>query len=137
MIDAEGRYQLPLNPRFPFQVNLFPFDPSEAPFSMNWHERLDLFIPVDGKGKFRTGDRVVPFSAGRVLVVDARSMHGVLEFHGATPRCIVISFLPELVCSVASSDCDSQYLTPFYCQRESTEPALRRGDRLGAPLHAT
>lgn len=134
LIDAEGRYDLPLNPRFPFQVNLFAFSPDQAPFSMNWHERLELFIPVEGKGKFRMGDRVIPFAAGDVLVVDVRSMHGVLEFHGDDPRCIVISFLPELVCSVASTDCDSQYLTPFYCQRESTEPALRRGDRLSAPL---
>ena len=135
LVDAEGRYQVDLDPRFPLLVNLFSFAHSQAPFSMNWHERLELFVPVEGKGKFRMGDRVVPFSAGDVLVVDVRSMHGVLEFAGGHPRGIVITFLPELVCSVTSADCDSQYLTPFYCQTESVEPALRRPDRFSAPVH--
>lgn len=136
LVDAEGRYEVPLNPRFPFHINLFSFSPARAPFSMNWHERLELFVPLVGKGKFRMGDRAVPFAAGDVLVVDVRSMHGVLEFNGRHPRAAVISFLPELICGAASPECDSQYLTPFYCQLASTEPALRQTDRLRGPLHA-
>lgn len=136
LVDAEGRYEMPLNPRFPFHVNLFSFTPSRAPFSMNWHERLELFVPLGGKGKFRMGDRSVPFAAGDVLVVDVRSIHGVLEFNGGNPRAAVISFLPELVCPAGSPEYDSQYLTPFYCQLPSTEPALRWTDRLSGPIHA-
>ena len=135
LIDMDRRYQLKLNPRFPLAVKLFSF-PQEKTFPLNWHERLELFIAVEGKGGFRMGNRTVHFAAGDMLVVDVRSLHGLVDLRAPETRGIVISFMPELVCTLASPDCDSQYLTPFFCQSDTTDPALRRGDPYSAPVHA-
>ncbi|MGH9672066.1 MAG: helix-turn-helix domain-containing protein [Bryobacteraceae bacterium] len=132
---AEGNYELPLNPRFPFIIKAFSYSSSAHTFPLNWHERLELFIPLEGKGRFRMGERVVDFSAGDVIVVDVKSLHGIAEFSGNDPRALVISFLPELICTLGSLDCDSQYLIPFYCQLDTVEPVLRHSDRLGSPVH--
>ncbi len=131
-----GNYELPLNARFPLSIKVFAYSGPPRTYPLNWHARLELFIPVEGAGRFQMGERVVAFTAGDIIVVDVKSFHGLLEFSGQNPRAIVISFLPELICTLGSLACDSQYLIPFYVQHDSLEPVLRRADRLGAPSHA-
>lgn len=133
---AEGNYELPLSSHFPFAIKVFSYAPSRQAYPLNWHERLELFIPIEGDGRFQMGERVVSFSSGDILVVDVKSFHGLLEFTGGDPRAIVISFLPELICTLGSLACDSQYLTPFYCQLDAIDPVLRRGERLNLSTHA-
>jgi len=136
LISANGTYELQLMASFPFAIKVFSYAESASAFPLNWHERLELFVPVEGKGQFQMGERLVPFSAGDILVVDVQSFHGIREFTGTNPRAVVVTFLPELICTLGSLACDSQYLIPFYCQHDSVEPVLRRGDRLGSPAHA-
>lgn len=132
---ADGNYELPLNPRFPFVIKVFSYASSTQPFPLNWHERLELFVPLEGRGSFRMGERIIRFSSGDVIVVDVKSFHGIAEFTGSDPRALVISFLPELICTLGSVDCDSQYLIPFYSQHDSVEPVVRHNDRLGSQIH--
>lgn len=132
----DGNYELPFQRAFPFVIKHFSYASLAGAFPLNWHERLELFIPLEGKGSFRMGERVVGFSPGDIIVVDVKSLHGLVEFHGQEPRGLVVTFLPELICTLGSLACDSQYLTPFYCLQDTVDPVLRHNDRLAAPLHA-
>ncbi|MBC8166587.1 MAG: helix-turn-helix transcriptional regulator, partial [Bryobacteraceae bacterium] len=137
MIAANGNYELPLPAGFPFAIKLFSYQPRRPGFPLNWHERLELFVPVEGKGRFQMGERIFPFSAGDIVVVDVKSFHGLREFEGANPTAIVVTFLPELICTLGSLACDSQYLIPFYAQEDSCDPILHHKDRLSGTAFAS
>jgi AraC-like DNA-binding protein/mannose-6-phosphate isomerase-like protein (cupin superfamily) len=131
----DGNYELRLPPAFPFAIKHFSYASTLQGFPLNWHERLELFVPLEGRGRFRMGERSWYFSPGDIIVVDVKSLHGLLEFSGQDPRALVITFLPELICTLGSLACDSQYLTPFYCQNDTVEPILRHNERLAPPVH--
>ena len=107
LITANGNYELELMASFPFTIKVFSYAETSSAFPLNWHERLELFIPVEGKGRFRMGERLFPFTAGDILVVDVKSFHGIQEFTGSNPQAIVVTFLPELICTLGSLACDS------------------------------
>ena len=128
-IDEKRRYQAEFDPRFPFFVNFFSFD-TPSPFSLNWHEHLEIFVPCAGDGKFVMANRIVPFSAGDVLVVDNLKLHGIAQSQGELRRAMVIGFLPEFVCGLGSPRCDAEFLTPF-----CGSAAVRADDPLAPKLH--
>ncbi|HYO82583.1 MAG TPA: AraC family ligand binding domain-containing protein, partial [Bryobacteraceae bacterium] len=129
LIAANGNYELPLAAGFPFAIKVFSYGLRQRKFPLNWHERLELFIPVEGCGSFQMGERIFPFTAGDIIVVDVKSLHGLREFEGDNATAIVVTFMPEIVCTLGSLACDSQYLIPFYCQDDASVPVLRREDR--------
>jgi AraC-like DNA-binding protein len=134
LIDDRRRFQLDLDPRFPLKITSYRFPPYTQITRMNWHERLELFVPVAGQGRFRMGGRLVPFIAGDVLVVDNLKLRGIQEFYGGDRLGVVITFLPELICSPASFPCDSAYLLPFFCKPPDADPVLHTSDRVSADV---
>jgi len=128
LIDPSGNYRLDLDPDFPMKVQLLSYPAQTGGYPLNWHERLELFLPVKGRGVFRMGDSIIPFSAGDLIVVDTRKYHGLEEFRGDDPAAIVISFLPSLVYGPASPQCDLHFLGIFYSQDDKVLPILRRTD---------
>ena len=135
LVDLKQRYNLDLDPQFPFAMQLYRYESVLPPYPLNWHERLELFVPVAGEGIFVMGDRKVPFAAGDVLVIDNLKLHGALEFNGSIRRAMVVTFLPAFVCTLGSPRCDSLFLTPFYWQPADQLPAVRAGDRIASSLH--
>lgn len=137
MVDRRRRYQLDLDPRFPLAVKLLSFPAlMTSPLRFNWHERLELFICVAGRGRFRMGERETGFARGDVVVVDNLKLHGLVDAQGERRLGVVIYFMPELVCSPASCPCDSLYLMPFFSRRPGVEPVLRAGERHSAGVLA-
>jgi AraC-like DNA-binding protein len=126
-IDPTGRFDPPLDPEFPFYIKPYHFPDESNPCPPNWHERLEIFVPVDGVGLFRMGDRLVPFSAGDVLVVDNKRLHRTERIAGPKRQALVISFLPAFVYNLASPLCDLTFLSPFYCQATDRDPVVRLG----------
>lgn len=135
LVDERRRYQLDLDPRFPLLVKLYSFSSFSNALRFNWHERLELFVSVAGRGRFRLGDRVVDFEAGDLIVVDNLKLHGLVDCHGPQRKGVVINFMPELVANAASYPCDSMYLLPFYSRGSGAGPVLRGGDALARPVH--
>jgi AraC-like DNA-binding protein len=134
-IDPTGRFDPPMESEFPFYVKLYHFPDGDNPCPPNWHERLEIYVPVEGEGLFRVGDRLVPFTAGDVLVVDNKRLHRTERIAGGRRRAIVITFLPGFVYSLGSPLCDLTYLSPFYCQGAELDPVVRKpAARLG-PIH--
>ncbi len=134
-LDPTGRYDAPLDRDFPFFVKLYSFANAHDPCPPNWHERLEIFVPVAGDGEFRMGDRLLPFSAGDIVVVDNKKLHRTECINGRQRRAIVVSFLPELVYNLGSPLCDVTYLTPFYCQVPEIDPVVRDGAPCRPSLH--
>jgi AraC-like DNA-binding protein len=130
LVDAKGRYQLELNPTFPMSIKPFLF-PVETGYGLNWHERLEIFVAVEGEGDFRMGDKIVAFRPGDVLLVENMKLHGLAEFRGKRRRAISISFLPEFVYNLGSPLCDFTFLVPFY-SHSTTEPQIIRTSDPGA-----
>jgi AraC-like DNA-binding protein len=135
-IDPTGRFDPPMDPEFPFVVKLYHFPDATNPCPPNWHERLEIYVPVEGEGHFRIGDRLVPFTAGDVLVVDNKRLHRTERIVGQARQAIVITFLPTFVYHLGSPICDVTYLSPFYCQVADVDPVVRAGAPRLAPIHA-
>jgi AraC-like DNA-binding protein len=127
-----------LDPKFPFQVRLLSVSAATLsnPMRFNWHERLELFVTVAGRGAFRMGDRIVDFAPGDVMVVDNLKLHGVLSFRGSELLVAVITFMPDLVSNSLSCPCDSSYLLPFYSRQSHLDPAIRTTDKVSSEVHA-
>ena len=131
-------YQLALDPRFPFQAKVISFSAAALtnPMRFNWHERLEIFVPVAGRGSFRMGERVVDFAPGDILLVDNLKLHGPISYHGPERMAAVITFMPELVSNPLSYPCDSSYLFAFYLRPAQLDPAVRTTEKESPQLHA-
>lgn len=135
-IDPTGRFDPPMDAEFPFFVKAYHFPDGSNPCPPNWHERLEIYVPVEGEGQFRIGERLVDFEAGDLLVVDNKRLHRTERIRGRRRRALVISFLPGLVYGLGSPLCDVAYLSPFYCQAEDVDPVVRRRAERRPAIHA-
>jgi AraC-like DNA-binding protein len=133
LLDKSGRYEEQLDREFPFMIRLFVFRADNFTPGLTWHERLELFIPVDGDCALRMGDRVVELSGGDVLIVDNLKLHRTVDDPKLNTRVIVISFLPEFVYSLGSPLHDYTFLLPFYSKVEDHPHVLRRSESLAEP----
>jgi AraC-like DNA-binding protein len=127
-LDERGRYEVELNREFPFLIKLFHYTSRHHTRGATWHERLELFLPLDGRAHFRMGDREVELMPGDLLVVDNFKLHHVVDFPGFDTRAIVISFMPEFVYSLGSPSHDYTFLLPFYSKSEKHPHLLRPGE---------
>lgn len=134
-LDSRGRYELPLDKEFPFHITLFHFKSENFTPVWNWHERLELTMPLDGPVRMRMGELSVALEAGDFLVVDNLKLHNVEDFPGFNTRVVVMSFMPEFVYSPGSPACDYTFLLPFYAKREGHAHVLRATDELAAPIY--
>jgi AraC-like DNA-binding protein len=131
-LDHRGRYDIELNREFPFLIKLFHYSSRQHTRGPTWHERLELFLPLDGPALFRMGDDEIELAAGDLLVVDNFKLHHVVDFPGFNTRAIVISFMPEFVYSLGSPSHDYMFLLPFY-PRSDKPPHLLRADDASCP----
>lgn len=134
-LDAGGRYEVELAPEFPLSIKLFRYTSKRHTRGGTWHERLELFLPLDGPVKFRMGEQTVALERGDLLVVDNLKVHHVVDFPGFDTRVIVISFQPEFVYTLGSPTGDYTFLLPFYSQVERRPHVLRPGDGAAAAAH--
>jgi AraC-like DNA-binding protein len=118
-------------------VKLFHYTSRRHTRGATWHERLELFLPLDGPARFRMGEQEVELQRGDLLVVDNFKLHHVVDFSGFDTRVIVISFLPELVYTLGSPSHDYTFLLPFYSKLERRPHVLRAGNPAAADVHAT
>lgn len=135
MVDDTGHYDLKLDPEFPLVIKLFSYETLDPAVRLNWHNRLEIFMPVTGSGVFRMGDRELQFQGGDLLVVDNLKLHGLASFEGRRRHAVVVSFRAELFYNLGSPLCDFSYLTPFYNQADGGTPVLRANEPLAAAAH--
>ncbi len=127
-LDATGRYEEPLDREFPFLIRLFHYASRHITGSQTWHDRLELFIPLDGPVRFVTAGQVQELRPGDLLVVDNLKPHWVLDFDGFNTRVVVISFLQEFVYSLGSPSHDYAFLLPFYSKFDQRPHVLSATD---------
>jgi len=130
-LDARGRYEVPLDEEFPLLIKLFHYTSKRHTRGATWHDRLELFLPLDGRARFRMGDQEVMVERGDLLVVDNLRLHQVVDFPGFDTRVVVMSFRPEFVYSLGSPSHDYAYLLPFYLVR-GRQAQVRRLTEVGA-----
>jgi AraC-like DNA-binding protein len=128
LVDASRHHRLPLDPEFPLAIKAFSYETFVPGERLTWHNRLELFCPVRGSGRFQMGERIVDFGGGDLLVVDNLKLHGALHFADPRSQAVVIYFRGELFYNLGSPLCDSAYLTPFYGLAETVAPVLRATD---------
>ncbi len=127
-LDRTGRYELPLPPEFPFAISLFHFSSQHFTSGVTWHERLELFLPLDGRVDLRMGETTAPLEAGTLLVVDNMKPHHVVDHAGFDTRVIVISFLPEFVYRPGASSHDYTFLVPFHAKVDGRHHVIQSHD---------
>ncbi len=127
-LDATGRYELPMPAEFPFAVSLFHYSSRHFTRGVTWHERLELFLPLDGRVDMRMGESTVRLEAGDLLIVDNMKPHYVLDHPGFDTRVVVISFLPEFVYSPGGSSHDYAFLVPFHAKVDGRHHVVRRSE---------
>lgn len=136
LVDQRRRFQLDLDPRFPLAVKPYSFVSFSNASRFNWHERLELFLSITARGRFRMGGRIVGFSYGDVVVVENLKLHGLVDCEGTAARGIVITFQPELICNPGSCPCDSVYLLPFFPVAGGPGPVVRAQEKLAPQIQA-
>lgn len=134
-LDHRGRYRVELNREFAFVIKLFHYSSREHTRGPTWHERLELFLPLDGPTRFRMGDKEVELAPGDLLVVDNFKLHHVVDFPGFDTRAVVISFMPEFVYSLGSPSHDYMFLLPFYPASMKHPRVLRPNDPSSGPVY--
>jgi len=134
-LDARGHYEIPFAEEFPLSIKLFHYTSRRHTRGATWHERLELFLPLDGPARFRMGDQELELQAGELLVVDNLKLHHVVDFPGFDTRVIVISFLPEFVYSLGSPSHDYAFLLPFYSKVERRPHVVRTADAAAPEVH--
>jgi AraC-like DNA-binding protein len=134
LVDTKGRYLLELEPAFPLSIRPFSFHFEPGRPRFNWHERLEIFVAVQGEGEFHMGNEVVRFRQGDLLIVDNMKHHGLRKIYSRQCRAISISFLPELVYSPASPPYAFALLVPFYLHSKGVL-IVRDSDQALAPMH--
>ncbi len=127
-LDRTGRYDLELDREFLFVIKLFHYTSEHFTRGATWHERLELFLPLDGGVRFRVGDQEMEINAGDLLVVDNLKLHQVNDFPGFDSRVVVISFMREFVYSLGSPAHDHAFLLPFDAKLEGQSHVLRPTD---------
>jgi AraC family transcriptional regulator, transcriptional activator of pobA len=133
-LDERGRYLLPLDREFPFHIALFHLRSGQFTPTWNWHERLELTVPLDGPLRMRMGGQTVTVGPGELLVVDNLKLHNYEDFPGFNTRVITLTFLPEFIYLPGSPACDYAFLLPFYAKRDGHPHLLRADDELAAPV---
>jgi len=133
--DRTGRYEEPLDREFPFIIKLFRFKHREITPGLTWHERLELFVPLDGVVRMRMGDRVAEVGKGEILVVDNLKLHATVDYPGFNTRVVVISFLAEFVYSLGSPSHDYFLLLPFYAPGARRSRVVETGALRLAQMH--
>lgn len=136
-LDARGRYEVELDHEFPLLIKLFHYTSRQHTRGVTWHERLELFMPLDGPARFRMGDQVVELERGDILVVDNLKLHHVVDFPGFDTRVIVISFLPEFVYSLGSPSHDFTFLLLFYSKLNRQPHIIRATDQASEQVCVT
>ncbi len=134
-LDGRGHYAMELNDEFPLSIKLFRYTSRRHTRGATWHDRLELFMPLDGPARFRMGEQGVELQAGDLLVVDNLKLHHVVDFPGFDTRVVVISFLPEFVYSLGSPSHDYAFLLPFYSKIERRPHVLRAADGDAPAVH--
>jgi AraC family transcriptional regulator, transcriptional activator of pobA len=134
-LDGRGRYEVQLDREFPFLIKLFHYTSQQHTRGGTWHERLELFTPLDGPARFSMGEQEVPLERGDLLVVDNLKLHHVVDFPGFDTRVVVISFMPEFVYSLGSPSHDYTFLLPFYSKVEKRPHVLRRTEPAAAAIY--
>jgi AraC-like DNA-binding protein len=136
-LDEHGHYEVELDREFPFLIKLFHYTSRRHTRGATWHERLELFGPLDGPARFRMGDQQIGLERGDLLVVDNFKLHHVVDFAGFDTRVVVISFRPEFVFSLGSPSYDYAFLLPFYFKEDDPPHVLRAGDPSAPTVHHT
>jgi AraC-like DNA-binding protein len=134
-LDQRGHYDLQLDKEFPFHVTLFRVSSKHYTPIANWHERLEIVMPLDGPAHVRMGDQTVALAPGDLLVVDNLKLHNLEDFPGFKTRLVSISFMPEFVYGSGSPSCDYTFLIPFYAKREGHPHVLHATDPLAGPVY--
>lgn len=127
-LDARGRYEVELDREFPFLIKLFHYSSRQHTRGATWHERLELFMPLDGNARFQMGEKQVHLEKGDILVVDNMKLHQVVDFRDFDTRVIVISFMAEFVHSLGSPSQDYGFLLPFYSRSDNRPHMLHLSD---------
>ncbi|HYE30642.1 MAG TPA: AraC family transcriptional regulator [Methylomirabilota bacterium] len=134
-LNARGEYNVTLEEEFPLLIKLFHYTSQRHTRGATWHDRLELFLPLDGPARFRMGDQEVELKRGDLLVVDNLKLHQVVDFPGFDTRVIVISFLPEFVYSLGSPSHDYAFLLPFYSKLDGRAHILRSDSALAEEVY--
>lgn len=135
LVDERGRFEYSFQKDFPLLIKFFSFVALSNAFRLNWHERLELFIPLTGQGLFRMGSNLFEFSAGDIIIVDNMKLHGLLQFEGERRQAVVVTFLPHFIYNLNSCLCDFVLVSPFYSVKEGVVPVLRSSDTQSIPAH--
>jgi|SRR5947209_4938336 len=66
-LDRRGRYSVELDEEFPLLIKLFHYTSKQHTRGATSHDRLELFMPLDGPARFRMGEQEVELQRGDLL----------------------------------------------------------------------
>ena len=116
-------------------IRLFEIGSGKYTPGLNWHERLELFLPIEGRVVLQSGQRRIELNPGDLLVMDHLTPHGPVDFPGFAARIVVVSFLSEFVFSLGSPTHDCVFLLPFSFHPEDPPRVVRTDSPQASDLY--
>jgi AraC-like DNA-binding protein len=98
----------------PFHFRIFT-DENEGDWKMpfEWHEQLEIFYALEGRGKYFIEDRSYTFEKGDLFVIGNHELHKSQLIEGESFKAMIIMFNPNLATAVDIED-QLDPLTLFY-----------------------
>lgn len=89
----------------PFHFRLF-IDRNEGDWKMpfEWHESLEIFYTLSGRGRYFIEDKIYTFTAGDVFVINNHELHKSQLINGESFAALIIMFNANLVKAVQVDD---------------------------------
>lgn len=78
------------DPRLPLILHRFTYRPHHRLGLENWHENIELFVPIQGSGVVMGGEMPIPVTVGEIAVINTGCLHSMLSEEGMTFYCLIV-----------------------------------------------
>ncbi|MBE6546059.1 MAG: helix-turn-helix domain-containing protein [Ruminococcaceae bacterium] len=78
------------DPRLPLILHRFTYRPHHRLGLENWHENIELFVPIRGSGVVMGGELPISVTVGEIAVINTGCLHTMLSEEGISFYCLII-----------------------------------------------
>jgi AraC-like DNA-binding protein/mannose-6-phosphate isomerase-like protein (cupin superfamily) len=100
---------------------------------LHWHDYLECFVALSGKGEFSMGAHQFRFGPGDIVVVDPLKLHGVMRMDAS--HTALVMFFPREFVAPSGAAVDSAFLAAWEQRPANVLPLLRASHKRAPAVH--
>ncbi len=128
----EPEIQPSSHPYYPFRCHVQSFRDTPLMCAAHWHYAIEILYATQGSASILLNGRFYTFSAGDMVLINARDVHAI--WGEPQTQYICIKFNPEILYTAARFVFESRYVLPFTMARESPQKVFSKTELDGTEL---